>query len=132
MACTDFVADFITIIRNAQAARKDKVTLVTSNLTLKIVEILKEEGFINNFKVFTEGPRRLVRIHLKYVRGNRAAIQGIKRISKPGLRTYTGHDEITRVQGGLGIAIISTSKGVLTDRKARSEKAGGEILCTVW
>jgi len=132
MPCTDFVADFITVIRNAQTAKKEKVTLVTSNLTLKIVEILKEEGFISNFKVFTEGKKRLVRIHLKYIRGKRAAIQGIKKISTPGLRCYTGHDKIPRVLGGLGVAIISTSKGVFTDRKAREEKAGGEILCKVW
>lgn len=132
MPVTDFVADFLTIIRNASRAHKDKVTAGSSKLTLKIAEILKEEGFVENVKPFTEGNKRFIRIHLKYVHGKRPAIQGLRRISKPGRRTYLGAEEIPRVQGGLGVAIVSTSKGVLTDQKARQEKVGGELLCTVW
>ena len=118
MSCSDFVADFLTIIRNACKARKDKITVHASNLTVHIAEILKEEGFIENVKVMTEGKKRFMRIHLKYINGNKPAIQGLRRISKPGLRVYRGGDEIPRVQGGLGVSIVSTSKGVLTDRKA--------------
>ena len=132
MPCTDFVADFLTVVRNASAAHKEKVTVPASNLTVKISEILKEEGFIENTKVFSEGNKRFVRIHLKYMRGKRPAIRGLARISKPGRRFYIAHDEIPRVQGGLGVAIVSTSRGVLTDREARKAKIGGEILCKVW
>lgn len=132
MPVTDFVGDFLTVVRNASRARKEKVTLPASNLTLKIAEILKEEGFIENSKVFSEGPKRFVRIHLKYTHCKRPAIQGIRRISKPGRRKYLGYQEIPRVQGGLGVAILSTSKGVVTDQNARKTKMGGELLCTVW
>ena len=132
MPVTDFIADFLTVIRNASKAKKDKVTLNASNTTVKIAEILKEEGFVENVKVFSEGSKRFVRIHLKYTRGKRPAIQGLRRISKPGRRFYIGHDEIPRVQGGLGIAIVSTSRGVVSDREARQAKSGGELLCKVW
>ena len=132
MARTDFVADFITVIRNAQKARKDKVSLQTSNLTTQIAELLKAEGFVSTVKTFSDGKKPMIRIHLKYLKGKKPAIQGIRRISKPGLRKYSGHDAIPRVLGGLGVAIVSTSKGVLTGRKAREDKVGGEVLCTVW
>lgn len=132
MPCTDFVADFLTVVRNASKAGKEKVTVPSSKVTAKISEILKEEGFIESVKSFSEGNKHFLRIHLKYIRGKNPAIQGMRRISKPGRRYYLGHDEIPRVQGGLGIAIVSTSKGLLTDRKARETKAGGELLCTVW
>ena len=132
MARSDFVADFITVIRNAQKARKDKATVLTSKLTTRIAEILKEEGFLMSVKVFSEGSKNFARLQFKYVKGRRPAIQGIRRVSKPGLRQYRGYEEFGRVQGGLGIAIISTSKGILSDRQARKEKAGGEVLCTVW
>ena len=132
MPCTDFVGDFLTVVRNAARAKKDKVTAPASNLTAQIAEILKEEGFIDNVKVFAEGKKRFVRVHLKYMRGAKSAIQGLKRISRPGRRFYVGHEEIPRVQGGLGVAIVSTSRGILPDRKARQEKLGGELLCTVW
>ncbi len=132
MPVTDFVGDFLTIIRNASKAHKEKVTAASSGLTLKIAEILKEEGFVNNVKPFSEGNKRFIRVHLKYVRGTRPAIQGLRRVSKPGRRYYVGHDAIPRVQGGLGVAIVSTSKGLLTDRAARQGKVGGEVLCTVW
>ena len=132
MPCTDFVADFLTVIRNGAKAHKDKVTIPTSKLTVRIAEILKEEGFVENVKPFSEGKKQFVRIHLKYIHGKRPAIQGLHRISKPGRHWYVGHDEIPRVQGGLGVAIVSTSKGVLTDREARKIKVGGQLLCTVW
>jgi small subunit ribosomal protein S8 len=132
MPVTDFVADFLTVIRNASMAHKEKVTFGASNMTIKIAEILKEEGFVENVKVFTEENKRFIRVHLKYIRGKKPAIQGLKRVSKPGRRIYLPHDRIPRVQGGLGVAIVSTSSGLLTDRNARKSKVGGELLCTVW
>ncbi len=132
MPVTDFVADFLTVIRNASKAKKEKVTVPASKMTARIAELLKEEGFIENTKPFSEGNKRFLRIHLKYVRDKRAAIQGLRRISKPGLRTYVGYEEIPRIQGGLGVAIVSTSKGLMTDREARKNKSGGELVCTVW
>ena len=131
MPVTDFVGDFLTIIRNASMAKKDKVTMNVSGLTAKIADLLKEEGFIENAKPFAEGNKRFLRIHLKYIR-KRPAIQGLKRISKPGLRVYVGAEEIPRVQGGLGVAIVSTSKGIMTDQQARKANIGGELLCSVW
>ena len=133
MACSDFIADFLTAIRNAAQAKKDKLTVPASTLTVRIAEILKEEGFIENVKPFSEGHKNFVRIHLKYLPGGkRAAIQGLKRISKPGLRRYLGYQEIPKVLGGLGVTILSTPRGVLADKQARELKVGGEILCTVW
>ncbi len=132
MPVTDFVADFLTVVRNAAKAKKDKVTVPASKMTVKIAEILKEEGFVENVKPFTEEKKNYIRIHLKYIRGKKPAIQGLRRVSKPGRRIYVSCDEIPRVQGGLGVAIVSTSKGVLTDRQARQSKAGGELLCKVW
>ena len=132
MARTDFIADFLTVIRNAGQARKEKVTIPASKITTRIAEILKEEGFVENVKPFTEGKKQYVRVHLKYIRGKHSAIQGMTRISSPGLRTYVGADEVPRVRGGLGIAILSTSKGLMTDQTARKERAGGELLCKVW
>ena len=131
MPVTDFVADFLTVVRNASKAHKEKVTAPASNMTTKIAEILKEEGFVESIKPFSEGPKKFIRIHLKYIR-KRPAIQGLKRISKPGRRVYVANDEVPRVQGGLGVAIVSTSKGLLTDQQARKTKMGGELLCTVW
>lgn len=132
MPVTDFVADFLTVVRNAARAKKDKVTVPSSKMTAKIAEILKEEGFVENVKAFSEEKKNYLRIHLKYVRGKRPAIQGLARVSKPGRRIYVGSEDIPRVQGGLGIAIVSTSKGILTDRQARQSKTGGELLCKVW
>ncbi len=131
MPVTDFVADFLTVVRNASMAKKEKVTVPASNMTTKIAEILKEEGFVESIKPFSEGCKRFIRIHLKYIR-KRPAIQGLKRISKPGRRVYVANDEVPRVQGGLGVAIVSTSKGLLTDHQARKTKVGGELLCAVW
>lgn len=132
MPVTDFVGDFLTVIRNASSAHKDKVTLPASKLTVKIAELLKTEGFVDNVKPFTENKKQYVRVHLKYVQGKRPALQGLRRLSKPGRRRYVGSEEIPRVQGGLGVAIISTSKGILTDREARKSKLGGELLCSAW
>ncbi|MSR77025.1 MAG: 30S ribosomal protein S8 [Candidatus Omnitrophica bacterium] len=132
MPVTDFVADFLTVLRNASSAKKDKVTVPTSKMTTRIADILKEEGFVTSVKPFNEGNKNFVRIHLKYIRGKSPAIRGIKRVSKPGLRTYKGSEELPRVQGGLGIAIISTSRGVVTDKEARKLNVGGELLCKVW
>lgn len=132
MPVTDFVGDFLTVVRNAARARKEKMVAPASNTTIRIAEILKEQGFLENVKVFSEGPKRFIRIHLKYIRGKKPAIQGIRRVSRPGRRAYTGCEGIPRVQGGLGVAIVSTSRGVVTDRQARKEKVGGEVLCTVW
>ncbi len=132
MACSDFVADFLTVIRNSVTAKKESVTVPASKMCLRIAEILKEEGFIDKYKEFKEGPKLFLRLHHRYMRGQRPAIQGIRKISKPGLRVYSAADEIRKVRGGLGIAIISTSKGVLTDRRAREQKVGGEVLCNVW
>ena len=131
MPVTDFVADFLTVVRNASKARKEKVTVPSSNMTKKIAEILKEEGFVESVKPFSEGCKQFVRIHLKYIR-KKPAIQGLRRISTPGRRVYVGTDEVPRVQGGLGVAIVSTSKGILTDHQARKTKVGGELLCAVW
>lgn len=132
MARTDFVGDFLTVIRNASKAHKDKVSVPSSKLTVRIAEILKEEGFLENVKSFSEGNKHFVRIHLKYMDGKKSAILGIRRVSKPGRRWYVGNGEVPKVQGGLGIAIISTSKGLLTDRQARQQKVGGEFICKVW
>jgi len=133
MSRYDFIGDFLTMIRNASKARKDKLTAPASILTVRIAELLKEEGFVENVKPFNDGNKQFVRIHLKYLAGGKkAAIQGLKRISTPGLRRYVGCDEIPKVLGGLGIVILSTPKGVMTGKQAREAKAGGEILCTVW
>ena len=133
MPRTDFIGDFLTCIRNASKAKKDKLTVSASSMTVRIAEILKEEGFIDNVKPFAEGPKQFARIHLKYVGGGKQpAIQGIKRVSKPGIRYYVGYNKMPKVQGGLGVAILSTPRGVMTNRQARELKVGGEIICTVW
>ena len=129
---TDFIADFLTVVRNASRAKKDKVTARASNFTLRLAEILKEEGFIESFKPFSEEEKRFVRMHLRYIRGKQPAIQGIQRVSTPGKRVYVGSSEIPRVRGGLGVAVISTSKGILIDREARKARVGGEFICKVW
>ena len=131
-APTDPIADFLTQIRNAARAGKTNLTVPGSKLTLKIAAILKQEGFIENYKLTEEGAKRSIRIHLKYAKGKQPAIQSIVRVSTPGLRQYVNCQKIPRVLGGLGVAILSTSKGVMTDREARTQKVGGELLCKVW
>ena len=132
MSQSDFVGDFLTVLRNASQARLEKVTTPSSNVAVKIVEILEKEGFIEGYKVFEEGVKKFLRVHLKYVKGRKPAIQGIRRISTPGLRRYVSVKKVPRVQGGFGVAIVSTSKGLMTDRQAKEMNVGGEFICTVW
>jgi len=132
MNLTDPVSDMLTRIRNAIRARHQKVDVPASKLKVEIARILKEEGFISNFKATEEEGHKVVRIYLKYDNNNDAAISNVARISRPGCRVYIGRDEIKRVQGGLGISIMTTPKGVMTGRQARREGVGGELLCEVW
>ncbi|MGD9504471.1 MAG: 30S ribosomal protein S8 [Syntrophobacteraceae bacterium] len=129
---TDPIADFLNRIKNGQNARFDKVDIPASRLKASLARILKEEGYIKNFKVLRDDKQGIIRVQLKYADAREPAIAGIKRISKPGCRVYVGHDDIPRVLNGLGIAIVSTSKGVMTDRQARTERMGGELLCSIW
>jgi len=129
---TDPVADFLTRVRNAIRAKQQKVDVPASKLKLEIARILKEEGFISNYKATEENGQKLLRVYLKYGNGNEAAISNLNRISKPGCRVYVGRTEIPRVLGGLGINILTTPKGVMTGRDARKNGVGGEVLCEVW
>ena len=131
MYLTDPSADMLTRIRNANAVMHEKVDIPHSTLKDKIAEILKEEGYIANYKVVTDGNKKSIRVYLKYD-GKDRIIKGIKRISKPGRRVYSSVEDMPRVLSGLGIAIVSTSKGIVTDRVARRENVGGEILAFVW
>ena len=133
MAMSDPIADMLTRIRNANTAKHDTVDVPASKMKLAIAQILLDEGYIKNFEVIEDGKFQTIHITLKYgVDKNEKIISGIKRISKPGLRVYAGKDEMPRVLGGLGIAIISTNQGVITDKKARELKVGGEVLAFVW
>jgi small subunit ribosomal protein S8 len=132
MNLTDPVADFITRIRNAHRSRHQKLDVPTSRLKVEIARILKEEGYIANYKLAEEDGKKVLRVYLKYGPNNEAVIRDLQRISKPGCRVYVGKDDIRRVQGGLGISIMTTPKGVMTGRQARREGIGGEILCEVW
>ena len=131
MHITDPVADMLTRIRNANSARHDTVDVPNSKMKKAIAEILLEEGYIKNFQIINDGTQGVIRIALKY-NGKEKVITGLRRVSKPGLRVYAGADELPRVLRGLGIAIISTSKGVMTDKKARQAHIGGEVLAFVW
>jgi len=131
MSLTDPVADFLARIRNAIRARHQKLDVPASKLKAEIARILKEEGYISNYKTQEEEGRSVLRVYLKYA-GTEAAIRDLARISRPGCRVYIGRDEIKRVQGGLGISIMTTPKGVMTGRQARREGVGGELLCKVW
>jgi len=128
---TDPIADMLTRIRNAIMAHHDSVIMPASRIKLSIAKILKEEGFITDYTVLKGKPQRVIKISLKYMNG-RPAIAGLERVSKPGLRLYTGRKEIPRVYGGLGVAILSTSKGVMTGQNAWRRNLGGELLCYVW
>jgi small subunit ribosomal protein S8 len=131
MSLTDPVADFLARIRNAIRARHQKMDVPASKLKAEIARILKEEGYISNYKVQDEEGKLVLRVYLKYG-GAEAAIRDLARISRPGCRVYVGRDEIKRVQGCLGISILTTPKGVMTGRQARREGVGGELLCEVW
>ena len=132
MQITDPVADMLTRIRNANSAKHDTVDVPASNLKKAIAQILLDEGYIKSFQIVEDGTQGVIRIALKYLPGKEKAIQGLRRVSKPGLRVYAGADELPRVLKGLGIAIISTSKGVMTDKEARKAHVGGEVLAFVW
>ena len=131
MYLTDPIADMLTRIRNANSATHEKVDIPHSKIKERIAEILKEEGFISNYKVITDGNNKNIRVYLKYA-GRDKVIKGIKRISKPGRRVYSSVEDMPRVLSGLGVAIVSTSKGVVTDKVARRENMGGEVLAFVW
>ncbi len=134
MTMTDPIADMLTRIRNANMTFKDQVQMPSSKLKESLAAVLKKEGYVADFHVddTTEGPGRTLAIDLKYTQNRRRTISGIKRVSTPGLRVYTSSDEVPRVLGGLGIAVLSTSKGLMTDREARRNRIGGEVLCYVW
>ena len=132
MQITDPIADMLTRIRNAGSARHDTVDVPSSKMKKAIAEILLEEGYIKSFQLTDDGTQGVIRITLKYLPGKEKAIQGLRRVSKPGLRVYAGADELPQVLRGLGIAIISTSKGIMTDKKARAAHVGGEVLAFVW
>ncbi len=132
MSLTDPVADFLTRIRNGIRARQQKVDVPASKLKLELARILKEEGFISNFKATEEEGRKVLRVYLKYGNNNEAAISRLQRVSSPGCRVYVGHDEIPRVLGGMGINILTTPRGVMTGRDARKQGVGGELLCEIY
>lgn len=129
---TDPIADMLTRIRNANHQRHATVDIPASKIKLAIAEILKEEGYIADYEVIEENVQGTIRISLKYINEKERVITGIRRISKPGLRIYVNSNELPTVLGGLGIAIISTTNGIMTDKEARKQKVGGEVLCYVW
>ena len=132
MVMTDPIADFLTRIRNANAQKHTSVTAPSSNTKVAIAEILKNEGFIKGYEVTEDNKQNVIKLNLKYGRNNEKVITGLKRISKPGLRVYAKSEDIPKVLNGLGIAIVSTSRGLVTDKVARNENIGGEILAYVW
>ena len=132
MQITDPIADMLTRIRNANNAKHDVVEVPASNMKKSIAQILMDEGYIKNFQLVDGDTQGIIRITLKYNAGKEKVISGLKRVSKPGLRVYAGADELPKVLRGLGIAIVSTSKGVMTDKKARQAHVGGEVLAFVW
>ena len=132
MQITDPIADMLTRIRNANSAKHETVHVPVSNMKKSIADILLEEGYIKSYELVDDGKQGMIHITLKYGANKEKVISGIQRVSKPGLRVYAGREELPRVLKGLGRAIVSTSKGVMTDKKARAEKVGGEVLAFVW
>ena len=132
MQITDPIADMLTRIRNANSAKHETVDVPASNMKKAIAEILNNEGYIKSYQIIEDGKQGVIRIALKYGNNKEKVISGLKRVSKPGLRIYAGAEELPRVLKGLGIAIISTSKGVLSDKEARKQNIGGEVLAFVW
>ncbi len=132
MTISDPIADMLTRIRNAVMAQHDSVLIPASRMGMSIAKSLKEEGFIGDYEVLKGKPHRVIKIQLKYTDKNQPILSGLERVSKPGLRVYVGRKEIPRVSGGLGIAIVSTPKGVMTGQQARRQGVGGELLCYVW
>ena len=131
MSKTDPIADFLTIIRNGIMAKKENVDMPASKMTKAVLEILKSNEYIDNFKSIEDKKQGILRVYLKYIAG-KSMITNLKRVSRPGLRIYTRHDQIPRVLRGRGIAVMSTSRGIITGEEARSQKLGGEVLCYVW
>jgi small subunit ribosomal protein S8 len=129
---SDPIADMLTRVRNALSARHPKVDVPASKVKTEIARILKEEGYIANYKVAEEGVKKVIKIYLKYGSDNLPVISGIERVSRPGCRNYAGKNEIPQVQGGLGISILTTARGVMTGRTARKDSVGGEVMCRVW
>lgn len=132
MSMTDPIADMLTRIRNAVKAQKEETDIPSSEIKIEIAKILKEEGFIKNYKVLKDSPQGTIRISFKKMEGHENVIHGIDRISKPGMRVYVKVDEVPKIKNGLGVAILSTPRGVITDRQCRKEHVGGEVLCSVW
>ena len=132
MSMSDPIADMLTRIRNANNAKHETVDVPASNMKKAIAKILLDEGYIKSYEVVEDGTQGVIRIQLKYLAGKEKVISGLRRVSKPGLRVYAGADELPRVLKGLGIAIISTSKGVMTDKAARAAHVGGEVLAFIW
>ncbi|WP_215192823.1 30S ribosomal protein S8 [Exiguobacterium sp. s7] len=132
MVMTDPIADMLTRIRNANMVRHEKLELPASNIKREVAEILKREGFIRDVEYIEDAKQGTLRLFLKYGANNERVITGLKRISKPGLRVYAKADEVPKVLGGLGIAVLSTSKGLMTDKEARQQQVGGEVLAYIW
>jgi small subunit ribosomal protein S8 len=129
---SDPVADLLTRIRNASRAEHEKVDIPSSKLKVRVCEILKDEGFIKNFRVLEDQKQNTLRVYMKYGPSNEKVISGLVRVSKPGRRVYVTHDKVPSILAGMGVAIVSTSRGVFTDRAARQQKVGGEVLAYVW
>lgn len=133
MSVTDVIADMLTRIRNANMTGSDFVLVPSSKTKISIAKVLKDEGFINDYEILKgDTPQRVIKVHLKYTEGKEPILKGLKRVSKPGLRVYAGKGEIPRVYGGLGIAILSTTEGIMTGKQAWRKGIGGEVLCYVW
>lgn len=132
MTMTDPIADFLTRIRNAVTVGKDRCDVPASQIKLELAKIFQEEGFIRTFKVLEEGPQRTIRLYLRYSPDGEPAIRGLERISRPGRRVFRGVKELPRVLNGIGVAVVSTSSGLMTDAKAREQGVGGEVMCRVW
>ena len=131
MAVTDPIADFLTRVRNASKAGKPRVDIPASNMKKSLAEILKNQNFIKDYSIIEDNKQNVIRVELKYTNGS-PAISGLKRISKPGLRIYKNNNDLPRVLNGLGVAVVSTPKGLLTDKDARTQSVGGEIVCYIW
>ena len=132
MQTTDSIADMLTRIRNASSAKHDSVKIPASNMKKAIAQILVDEGYIKNYKLIEDGKQGVIRVTLKYGEGKSQVITGLRRVSKPGLRIYSNVEDMPKVMKGLGVAIVSTSKGVMTDREARKQNVGGEVLAFIW
>jgi small subunit ribosomal protein S8 len=132
VSLSDPIANMLTVIRNANMVKKEKVDIPASKLKMEIIKIFKNEGYIKNFKLIEENRKSYIRVYLKYTPGGESVIHNLQRVSKPGLRVYKKKHELPRIYNGFGTSIISTSKGVLTDKKAREQQVGGEVLCYIW